>query len=274
MSNLKNEIPKANNPESIPEQFDAFVEIVKVLRRKCPWDKIQTNESIAHLLIEEAYETLDAIKTKDDKEFAKELGDLLLHIVMHSVMAEERNAFNILDVIKKSQQKLIHRHPHVFGEVEVDGEKDVLQNWESLKMQEGQKSILGGVPQAMPALLRAQRIQHKVANVGFDWEKREDVWKKVEEELAELKYEILNKNSTKAFEELGDFIFALVNAARFENIVAEEALQNTNDKFMRRFQFIEKTAKEQNKNLKEMSLEEMDALWDEAKKLEREKTDF
>lgn len=261
-------VPIANNPESVEEQFLALVEIVKLLRLHCPWDSKQSNESIAHLLIEEAYETIDAIHQKDDEDFSKELGDLLLHVIMHAIMAEERSAFNLLDVLTKIQYKLVHRHPHVFSNVDADTEEQVMKNWEQLKMEEGQKSILDGVPKILPSLLRAERIQHKASKVGFDWDNKVDVWAKVEEELAEFKNELLNNNAQKAQKEFGDLLFAIVNAARFENIVPEEALQFTNDKFTKRFQYIEKRAKEKGLLLNDMSLQEMDALWDEAKNCE------
>lgn len=265
------EIPQAKNPDDINEQFGVLVDIIKILRKECPWDRNQTNESIAHLMIEETYETIEAINNKNDKEFSKELGDLLLHVIMHSVMAEERNAFGILDVLKKIQKKLVHRHPHVFGDVEVSGEKDVLRNWENLKMQEGRDSILDGVPPTLPALLRAQRVQFKASKVGFDWNKKQDAWKKIDEELAELKHELEKNNHKKAQEELGDILFSIVNASRFEDVVAEEALQNSSNKFIRRFRYIEVKAKEQGRLLSDMTLVEMDALWDEAKKKENRK---
>ncbi|OGU17706.1 MAG: nucleoside triphosphate pyrophosphohydrolase [Ignavibacteria bacterium GWB2_35_12] len=264
----KIEIPQAKNPDDINEQFGVLVDIIKILRKECPWDRNQTNESIAHLMIEETYETIEAINNKDDKEFSKELGDLLLHVIMHSVMAEERNAFGIIDVIKKIQKKLIHRHPHVFGDVEVSGEKDVLRNWENLKLQEGRDSILDGVPPTLPALLRAQRVQFKASKVGFDWNKKQEAWKKIDEELAELKYELEQNNHKKAQEELGDILFSIVNASRFEDVVAEEALQNSSNKFIRRFKYIEVKAAEQGRLLSDMTLAEMDALWDEAKSKE------
>lgn len=266
--NNKINAPKPNDPKSLADQFLNFVEIVKILRKECPWDKKQTNESISQLLIEETYEAIDAINKHDDNEFAKELGDILLHIVMHAVMAEERGAFNIIDVLDKIQKKLVHRHPHVFSDVEVDGEKDVMKNWENLKIAEGQTSILQGVPKTLPALMRAQRIQYKASKVGFDWDNKNGVWDKIEEELKEFKVEINNENFNRASDELGDIIFAIVNAARFEDVVAEEALQKTNDKFTRRFQYIELKAKEKGKNLSDMTLAEMDYYWEEAKKSE------
>lgn len=263
---LNRKIPIPADIKDPIEQFRSFIELVKILREDCPWDRKQTHESISHLLIEEVYETLDAVKKSDDQEFSKELGDVLLHIVMHCVMAEERGAFSMTDVISKIAAKLVYRHPHVFGDVKVNDDVDVKKNWEMLKMKDGRISILDGVPQALPALLRAQRIQEKVSNVGFDWEDARDVWNKVEEEINELRIEILAGNTKNAEAEFGDVLFALVNAARFEKIVAENALQLTNDKFLRRFQFIEKKAAEIGNNLADMTLAEMDALWDESKK--------
>ena len=269
MNNIR-QAPVAENPESAVSQFENFIEIVKILRLECPWDRKQTNESIAPLMIEETYEAIDAIYAKDDKEFSKELGDLLLHIVMHAVMAEERGAFSLTDVVKRITEKMIHRHPHVFGDTSVRDEHEVLQNWEALKLQEHSqnekpKSTLDGVPNSLPALLRAERIQYKVSRVGFDWTDKNDVWNKIYEELDEFRAELTSGDKEKARQELGDFIFAIVNAARHEGIVAEEALHLTNNKFKSRFQFIEKRALEMGKNLNDMTLEEMDAIWDEAK---------
>ncbi len=267
MENNFSKIPECKDENSLIDQFLSFVEIVKILREKCPWDNRQTNESIAALIVEESYEVLDAIHKKQDLEFAKELGDLFLHIVMHAVMAEERGAFKLIDVIKLIKAKLVHRHPHVFGNLSVDGESEILQNWESLKLKEGRTSMLQGVPKSLPSLLRAQRLQHKAAQVGFDWADRNGVWDKVEEEMKEFRAELSDNNFQNAEEELGDLIFSIVNAARFEEIYAEEALQKTNDKFTKRFQYIEKIAKEKGVSMKDMSLEEMDAIWDEAKKI-------
>lgn len=266
--------PKPKNPNNPISQFEAFVELVQILRNECPWDRKQTNESIAPLLIEETYETIDAIHTKDDAEFSKELGDLLLHIVMHAIMAQERNAFDLALVIDKISKKMIYRHPHIFGDISVSNVNEVLENWEKLKKTENSKEIkrstLEGVPNSLPSLLRAERIQHKVSKVGFDWKDKNDVWNKVEEELKELKYELTNNNKEKARQELGDFIFAIVNAARHEGIVAEEALYLTNNKFINRFKYIESKAEEMGKELDQMTLEEMDKLWDEAKIIEKE----
>jgi MazG family protein len=270
LENNKFEIPKAKDVNNLAEQFIVLVDIIRILRKACPWDSKQTNESIAHLLIEECYETIDSIEKHDDEGFSKELGDILLHVIMHAIMAEERNVFNMLDVIKKIQMKLVYRHPHVFGDVSVSGADEVVQNWEALKMNEGRESILDGVPKTLPALLRAERIQHKASNVGFDWTDKRDVWAKVEEELDEVKEGILSGNSRDAANEIGDLIFAIVNAARFENVVPEEVLQRTNNKFSNRFQFIEKRAIQMNKSLNDMTLAEMDAIWDEAKKSEKE----
>lgn len=267
MSKKVAEIPKPNDPNSLVDLFNTFYELVKILRLNCPWDSSQTNESIAHLMIEETYEAIDAIYAKDDNEFSKELGDLLLHIFLHSIIAEERNAFSLKDVINNIFSKMVHRHPHVFGDTSVSGVDDVMINWEALKKKEGQKSTLEGVPDTLPALLRAERIQHKVSRVGFDWTEKDDVWNKVFEELQEFRIELQNEDKVKAREELGDFIFAIVNAARHEGLVAEEALHLTNLKFTKRFQYIEKRANELNRNLDDMTLEEMDEIWNEAKKL-------
>lgn len=271
MENGKVEVPKPKDPTSLCDQFLNFVEIVKILREKCPWDRKQTNESIAPLLIEEAYETLSAIQEGNDQEFKEELGDLFLHIVMHSVMAEERNAFNLLDVLIKIQEKLVFRHPHVFASVEVSGEEEVLRNWEELKQKEGKNSALEGVPQNLPSLLRAERIQHKASRVGFDWEKRDQVWEKVLEELDELKSAVEKEDVTRIEEEFGDLLFALVNYARFLGVSPEIALQKTNNKFINRFQAIEKYAKQSHKTLSEMTLAEMDEIWNQAKKNETQK---
>lgn len=262
-------IPKAKNPTDVFEQFSTLVEIVQLLRIHCPWDRKQTNESIAHLLIEEAYEVLSAIENKDDDEFQKELGDILLHIIMHSIMAAERGAFNLLNVITKIQDKLVFRHPHVFGNVSVDGEDDVVRNWEALKKEEGRQSTLDGVPLNLPALLRAERVQHKASRVGFDWEKKEQVWEKVIEELDELRQAAESQDREKIQEELGDLLFAVVNYSRFFDISPETALQRANNKFIKRFQAIESYAKENNKQLSEMTLAEMDAIWNLTKDQER-----
>jgi XTP/dITP diphosphohydrolase len=258
-------IPHPSNPNNTLEYLDAFVTLVRILREQCPWDMKQTHVSISHLLIEEAYETVDAIQAGDDVELRKELGDLLLHVVMHSVMAEQRNAFDLRAVIASEFDKLVNRHPHIFADTVAATEDVVLQNWEALKMKEGRTSILDGVPRALPAALRAQRVQEKAANVGFDWHDRRDVWAKVDEELDELKHEINEGNKEGTAREFGDVFFALVNAARHEGVIAEDSLHGTIGAFMRRFQHIERRAQEHGRALKSMSLEEMDAYWDEAK---------
>lgn len=258
-------IPHPTNPSDTLSYLDSFVTLVRILREQCPWDMKQTHQSISHLLIEEAYETIDAIHASNDVELRKELGDLLLHVVMHSVMAEQRGAFDLRAVIASEFEKLVNRHPHIFADTEAATEDVVLQNWEALKMKEGRTSILDGVPRALPAALRAQRVQEKAANVGFDWHDRRDVWAKVDEELDELKHEINEGNKEGTAREFGDVFFALVNAARHEGVIAEDSLHGTIGTFMRRFQHIEQRAIEQGKSLNGMSLEEMDAYWDEAK---------
>lgn len=273
MQNSRIEIPIPSNPDDYLSQFENFVEIVKILRKECPWDRKQTNESIANLLIEETYEAIDAIYDKNDDDFAKELGDILLHIVMHSVIADERKAFDLAKVIDKISHKMITRHPHVFGDVAIDNDTQVSQNWERIKKSENDenqiRSTLAGVPKSLPALLQAERIQHKVSKVGFDWSNKDDVWQKVEEELKEFRYELSRNDKDKARRELGDFLFAIVNAARHEGIVAEEALHLTNNKFKSRFQFIEQRALELGNDLNEMSLQDMDKLWEESKSIYR-----
>jgi XTP/dITP diphosphohydrolase len=265
---MKQEIPTPTDKNNAVSQFEAYVKIVLLLRQYCPWDKEQTHESISHLLLEEAYETYDAIQKKEPKAIAEELGDLLLHIVMNAIIGEEENSFSLIDVISHSAEKMIIRHPHIFGEVDAKEADEVLQNWEKIKMKEGRKSVLEGVPTILPALLKAERIQQKAAKIGFEWNKKEDVWNKVLEEIEELKTEILTGNIENIEEEFGDVIFSLVNAARFTGIVSENALQKTNEKFIRRFNYVEKRAKELDKELSDMTLKEMDELWNEAKTLE------
>jgi tetrapyrrole methylase family protein / MazG family protein len=246
--------------------FEEFVEIVRRLRRECPWDREQTHESIRQNLIEEAYEVVEAIDNGDLDEFKKELGDLLLHVVFHSAIAEESNEFTLDEVISLITEKLVRRHPHVFGDTVVNGQDDVVRNWERIKLEEGRKSLLDGIPIALPALVRAQRLQQKASKVGFDWSKKEDCWKKVEEELKEFQAAIKEENNDiEAANELGDLLFSIVNYARFLDINPEDALRKTNEKFIRRFQIIEKKLKEQGKNIHETSLEEMDRIWDETK---------
>lgn len=258
-------VPLPDDPSDTLSYLEAFLRLVRILREQCPWDMKQTHASISHLLIEEAYETVDAIEANDDHELSKELGDLLLHVVMHSVMAEQRGAFDLRKVIDNEFQKLVNRHPHIFGDATAETEDAVLQNWERLKMNEGRTSVLDGVPRVLPAALRAQRVQEKAANVGFDWKDRKDVWAKVDEEIAELKVEIDNNDIDGTRREFGDVLFALVNAARHEGVIAEDSLHGTTNAFMRRFQHIELRSREAGKDLHTMTLEEMDAYWDEAK---------
>lgn len=261
---MPHSVPTPQNPNALEEHFLALVEIIRLLRKECPWDRQQTHESISHLLIEESYETLDAITSSNDAAFKEELGDLLLHIIMHSVIAEERGVFTLRDVIEHVATKIVRRHPHVFGDVLATESDQVMQNWERLKLKEGKKSILSGVPKTLPALLRAQRMQEKAAHVGFDWKKVQDVWQKVSEELKELK-EAADTTTAQREEEFGDVLFALVNVARHMGIVAETALQHANDKFLRRFQYIEHRAREQHTTLDALTLEQMDMLWEQAK---------
>ncbi|MGD8782070.1 MAG: nucleoside triphosphate pyrophosphohydrolase [Ignavibacteria bacterium] len=247
------------------EKFKSLMDIMYKLRKECPWDREQTNDSIKANTIEEAFEVVEAIDENNFDELKKELGDLLLHIVFHSVIAEEENHFNINDVIDAISEKLIRRHPHVFGETKVDGSKEVMKNWETLKLKEGRESVLEGVPKNLPGLHRAFRLQEKASKVGFDWEKKEDVWKKVEEEINELK-ESEKKNDIKEIEnEVGDILFSITNYSRFIGINPENALRLTIEKFIKRFTYVEKKVKEQNKEIHKVTLEEMDKYWDESK---------
>ena len=246
--------------------------IMDDLREKCPWDREQTMDSIRTNTIEETYELSDAIMRKDMPDIRKELGDLLLHIVFYSKMADEQKQFNVADVIHGICDKLVFRHPHVYGQTAVDGVGQVLQNWEQLKLKEkdGNRSVLSGVPQSLPALIKATRIQEKARGVGFDWEQREQVWDKVQEELAELRSEFERGNNDSMEQELGDFIFSIVNASRLYNLNPETALERTNQKFIKRFNYLENKTIKQGRSLKDMTLAQMDEIWDEAKRLERE----
>ncbi|WP_394970765.1 nucleoside triphosphate pyrophosphohydrolase [uncultured Croceitalea sp.] len=247
--------------------FDRLLTIMEELRVQCPWDKKQTIQSLRHLTIEETYELGDAILDNNLEEVKKELGDLLLHIVFYAKIGSETKDFDIADVANEICEKLINRHPHIYGDVIVENEEQVKENWENIKLKEGKKSVLEGVPNSLPALVKANRIQEKVAGVGFDWEKPEQVFEKLEEELAEFKEEIKVVNTDKMEAEFGDVLFSMVNYARFLNISPENALERTNKKFIKRFQFLEQKAKEMNKSLKEMTLAEMDIFWEEAKRL-------
>ncbi|MFD0762567.1 nucleoside triphosphate pyrophosphohydrolase [Lutibacter aestuarii] len=249
------------------QAFSNLLDIMDELRAKCPWDKKQTIQSLRHLTIEETYELGDAILNNDLEEVKKELGDLLLHIVFYAKIGSESNSFDIADVASTISEKLIHRHPHIYSDVIVENEEDVKQNWEQLKLKEGKKSVLEGVPTSLPALVKANRIQDKVAGVGFDWEKPEQVWEKVQEELAELNEEIKKGNIETIESEFGDVLFSMINYARFIKVNPENALEKTNKKFINRFQYLENEAKKLGKSLHEMSLHEMDVFWNEAKKL-------
>jgi len=245
--------------------FSRLLDIMEELREKCPWDKKQTLESLRHLTIEETYELADAILENDLQEVKKELGDVLLHIVFYSKIGSEQNAFDIGDVANSISDKLIHRHPHIYGDVKADSVEDVKRNWEQLKLKEGKESVLEGVPKSLPAVVKASRIQEKVAGVGFDWEKPEQVWEKVQEELTELNEEIKKDHKENIEKEFGDVLFSMINYARFIGVNPENALEKTNKKFINRFQYLEKAAKKEGKQLADMSLTEMDVYWEKSK---------
>ncbi len=249
--------------------FDRLLTIMDELREQCPWDKKQTMETLRHLTIEETYELGDAILDNNLEEVKKELGDVLLHLVFYAKIGSETNSFDIADVCNQICDKLIHRHPHIYGDVTVKDEAEVKRNWEQIKLKEGKgkNSVLQGVPKSLPALVKANRIQDKVSGVGFDWEKPEQVWEKVEEELEEFKIEVAKNDADAMENEFGDVLFSLVNYARFKNINPENALERTNKKFTKRFQYLETKAKMLNKDLKDMTLAEMDVFWEAAKKL-------
>ena len=256
-------------PINISAKLDAFERILTImeeLREKCPWDKKQTMESLRNLTIEETYELTDAITEKNMPNIKEELGDLLLHIVFYAKIGEEQKAFDIQSIINSLCEKLIKRHPHVYGNIEVTDEKEVQANWEALKLKEGKKSALQGVPKSLPALVKALRIQEKVKKVGFEWDTKQQVWEKVEEELGELKEAIEEGNQLNINKEYGDVLFSLVNYARFINVDPENALELTNKKFTQRFQKMEDIAQKEGKRLHDMSLQEMDVIWNEVKK--------
>ena len=269
----------------IESKFKELVDIVRKLRVECPWDREQTNDSIKAATIEEAYEVVESTDNKDYGELKKELGDLLLHVIFHSVIAEEGNNFKLEEVIDSIKEKLIRRHPHVFGDVVVEDSEHVKKNWESIKLKEGRESVLDGVPEIMPALQRAYRLQEKASKVGFDWNNKEDIWKKVIEEIEEMhleevksqsaytkvpadgKSKVKNESNEELENEVGDVFFALVNYARFLKINPENALRRTNYKFIKRFNYIENKLKENGKNINESNLEEMDIYWNESKRI-------
>ena len=245
--------------------FIRLVEIMDRLREECPWDKKQTIDSLRYLTIEEMYELSDAILDKNMDEIKKELGDLMLHIVFYSRIASEKKHFDITDVLNSISDKLIHRHPHIYGDVVANDVKQVKENWEKLKLKEGKKSVLEGVPKSLPAIVKAYRIQEKVRGIGFDWQNKNQVWDKFQEEIEEFQREEKNNDSEKMEEEFGDVLFSLVNYSRFVNINPEDALEKTNKKFIRRFQFMEQKIKEDGLDLSKLSFEQMNTFWDMAK---------
>ncbi|MBC5775951.1 nucleoside triphosphate pyrophosphohydrolase [Pontibacter sp. KCTC 32443] len=253
------------------QAFNRLLDVMDDLREKCPWDRKQTLESLRHLTIEETYELSDAILKQDMPEIKKEIGDLMLHMVFYAKIASEQKAFDIADVLNALCEKLIFRHPHIYGDVTADTEEQVKKNWEQLKLKEGNKSVLGGVPSSLPALVKAMRIQEKARGAGFDWDDKSQVWEKVQEELNEFEEEfnvadITTLNKERATAEFGDLLFSLINFARFVDINPEEALERTNLKFIDRFQYLETEAAKDGKKLQDMSLEEMDFYWNRAKK--------
>ena len=256
-----------NNREEQLKAFDRLLTVMDELREKCPWDRKQTFKSLRQNTIEETYELASALIQNDMNEIAKERGDVLLHVVFYAKIGSEKGAFDIADVCNKIADKLIFRHPHVYGEQAAENADEVSKLWEQVKLKEkdGNKTVLAGIPEALPALVKAYRIQDKAANVGFDWEKPQDVWAKVKEEIAEFEAEVENMDEEKATDEMGDLFFALVNAARLYKIRPDNALEKTNAKFIKRFNYIEQKAKEKGLSLKDMTLDEMEALWQEAK---------
>ncbi len=258
-----------HNKEEKMEAFGRLLDILDELRVKCPWDRKQTNESLRPNTIEETYELCDALMRDDKNEICKELGDVLLHVIFYAKIGSEKGDYDIKDVCDKLCDKLIYRHPHVFGEEKSETVGQVLDNWEQLKLKEkdGNKSVLSGVPAALPSLIKAYRMQDKARHVGFDWEKKEQVWDKVKEEFSELQVEIANLDKDKAEAEFGDLLFSVINAARLYGINPDNALERTNQKFLRRFNYLEEHTLKKGLQLKEMTLEEMDVIWDEAKKL-------
>ncbi|MDE6532658.1 MAG: nucleoside triphosphate pyrophosphohydrolase [Muribaculaceae bacterium] len=250
--------------------FSRFLDVLDTLREKCPWDAKQTNDSLRPNTVEEVFELADALMADDTANIKKELGDVLLHVAFYSKIASEKNQFDIADVCNSLTDKLIFRHPHIYGDVQADSPESVAQNWEQIKLKEkgGNKTVLAGVPSALPALIKANRIQEKAANVGFDWDEPSQVWDKLKEETAEVEQEIKAGDTDKIEAEFGDLLFAVVNAARLYGVNPENALERTNRKFISRFNHIEKRAKEEGRSLKDMSLDEMDKFWNEAKSLE------
>jgi MazG family protein len=258
-----------NHREETLKSFGKLLDIMDELREKCPWDRKQTFESIRNLTIEETYELADSILQNDLNNIRKELGDILLHIVFYAKIASETNDFDIKNVIDGICEKLIFRHPHVFGDVDVQGDANkVVENWEELKQKEGNESVLGGVPGTLPALIKANRIQEKVRAVGFDWDEREQIWDKVNEELEELKFEVRKNNPQNIEKEFGDLLFSVVNAARLYSVDPETALERTNLKFIKRFRYLEERTIKQGRSLKDMNLDQMNEIWEEAKQFD------
>ncbi len=253
-----------NSMEDKTGAFRELLEIMDRLRVECPWDRKQTNESLRNLTIEETYELADAILGGNQQEIMKELGDLLLHIVFYAKIGSETGAFDMADIIRRLNEKLIYRHPHIFGETEAETAEDVKKNWEELKMREG-RSVLGGVPASLPAMIKANRIQEKVSAVGFDWDERDQVWDKVREELDELEKEVKKADRGKMESEFGDLLFSVINAARLYGIDPETALEKTNLKFIKRFNYLEKNTLKKGRKLKDMNLDEMNGIWEQAK---------
>ena len=252
------------------EAFGRLLDVLERLRVECPWDRKQTNESLRPNTIEEVFELCDALIKDDSKNICKELGDVLMHVCFYALIGQEKGDFDVADVCQKQADKLIFRHPHVYGEVVAESAEKVLQNWEQIKLREkdGNKTVLSGVPQALPSLIKAYRIQDKARNVGFDWDKREDVWAKVREELDELQAELERDDKERSTAELGDFLFSVINAARLYHLNPDNALEQTNQKFIRRFNYVEQHSIREGKPLSEMTLAEMDKLWEEVKKIE------
>lgn len=252
--------------------FGRFLDVLDTLREQCPWDKKQTNESLRPNTIEETFELCDALMKDDTKDICKELGDVLLHVAFYARIASEKEQFDIADVCDRLVEKLKFRHPHIYGDVQAQTADEVSRNWEQIKQKEkdGNKTVLSGVPNSLPSLIKAYRIQDKARNVGFDWQERADVWDKVREELGELQVELEKEDKEKSTEEFGDFLFSLINAARLYHINPDNALEHTNQKFIRRFNYLEQKVKESGKDFKDLTLEQMDAYWNEAKALERQ----
>lgn len=255
-----------NNRQTALQAFDRLLTIMDELREQCPWDKKQTLQSLRNLTIEETYELADAIVENDLKGIKEELGDLMLHMVFYAKIGSEKKAFDITEVLNSVCEKLINRHPHIYGDITVADEEEVKLNWEKIKLKEGKKSVLGGVPKSLPAMVKAYRIQEKAKQVGFEWETADQVWEKVEEETTELKQAIANEGKDRIEAEFGDMLFSLINYARFINVDPETALEHTNKKFINRFQAMEEQALANNKPLAEMTLTEMDNIWNEVKR--------